>query len=58
VDKSEEKADCIQLAEIFRCHRKGYLEGKTQGEFVATGQVPEFYEALRELGVALGMCIF
>lgn len=48
----------IQLAEIFRFNRKGYIDGKTQGEFVATGQVPEFYEALRERGVALDMDIF
>jgi len=48
----------IQLAEIFRFNRKGYIDGKTQGEFIATGQVPEFYEALRERGVALDMSIF
>lgn len=48
----------IQLAEIFRFDRTGYLDGKTQGKFVATGQVPEFYEALRERGVALDMSIF
>jgi len=48
----------IQLAEIFRFNRKGYIDGKTQGEFIATGQVPEFYEALRERGVSLDMGIF
>lgn len=48
----------VQLSEIFRFVRQGYQDGKTQGSFVATGQVPEFYESLRERGVDVDLEIF
>jgi len=41
----------IQLQDIFVFARDGFLDGKVNGRFVATGAVPEFLEELREAGV-------
>lgn len=49
----------LQLAEIFKFSQTGFDgHGKVQGEFVATGLVPEFYEALHRRGVEVNLRIF
>ncbi|MFP6850305.1 MAG: ATPase, T2SS/T4P/T4SS family [Pseudomonas sp.] len=49
----------IQLNEIFCFRQHGFDQGgRIQGSYQATGQVPEFYEALRNRGVPLDMSIF
>ncbi len=49
----------IQMQDIFRYEQDGYDEdGKLQGRFVATGQVPEFYEQMRKRGLNVDMSIF
>lgn len=49
----------IQLGEIFRFDQKSYGEdGKVQGNFVATGQIPSFYEALRKKGIQMNIDVF
>ncbi len=49
----------IQLGEIFRFNQKGYGDdGKVEGEFVATGQIPSFYEELRNKGIEVDVSIF
>jgi pilus assembly protein CpaF len=48
----------IQLSEIFKFNHEGYRDGKTQGRFIATGQIPEFYEGLRQRGMKPDLGIF
>ncbi|MCG8668333.1 MAG: Flp pilus assembly complex ATPase component TadA [Pseudomonadales bacterium] len=49
----------VQLAEIFKFQQNGYDEnGKIQGDFVATGIIPEFYEDLRKRGIETDISIF
>jgi len=49
----------ILLGEIFRFEQKGYgADEKVQGEFVATGQIPSFYEELRNSGIQVDVKIF
>ncbi len=49
----------IQMQDIFRYEQDGYDDdGKLQGRFVATGQVPEFYEQMRKRGLNVDMSIF
>ncbi len=49
----------IQMQDIFRYEQEGYDEdGKLKGRFVATGQVPEFYEQMRKRGLDVDMSIF
>jgi pilus assembly protein CpaF len=49
----------IQLNEIFRFQQNGFDEnGRVKGEFQATGQVPEFYEALAKRGIPVNLDIF
>lgn len=49
----------IQLGEIFRFDQTGYGDnGKVMGDFVATGQIPAFYEDLRNKGVQVDVNIF
>jgi len=49
----------VQMAEIFSFERQGYdNDGKVNGRFIATGQVPEFYEELRARGYDLDLSIF
>ena len=49
----------MQLQEIFKFDHKGYGEdGKVMGRFVATENIPHFYEELRSQGVELDMKIF
>lgn len=49
----------IQLGDIFRFEQSGYGEdGKVLGKFVATGQIPAFYEALRSNGLKVDVSIF
>ena len=49
----------IQLNEIFRFQQTGFDEnGRVKGYFQATGQVPEFYEALAKRGIPVNLEIF
>jgi len=49
----------IQLQNIFEFRQTGIDQaGKTQGHFTGCGFVPEFYEALRRIGVSLDLGIF
>ncbi len=49
----------IQLQDLFVFRQHGYgADGRVQGEFVATGSIPEFYEALAQRGVATDLSIF
>lgn len=49
----------IQLNEIFRFQQVGFDEnGRIKGHFQATGQVPEFYEALAKRGIPVNLDIF
>jgi len=53
------EGDTIQLNEIFSFKQDGVnSEGKVQGRFLATGRVPEFYEALRNQGVNPDLSLF
>ncbi|GAA0398612.1 hypothetical protein GCM10009133_04310 [Cocleimonas flava] len=49
----------IQLGEIFRFEQNGYGEDdKVKGKFIATGQIPGFYEELRSKGLPVNVDIF
>ncbi len=49
----------VQLGEIFKFKQSGYdAEGRVEGEFIATGLIPGFYENLRERGIPVDMSIF
>ena len=49
----------IQMHDIFRFKQDGFNEeGRVKGQFVPTGQVPEFYEQLRARGLQVDMGIF
>ena len=49
----------IQMQDIFRFEQSGYDEnGKVTGEYKATGQVPEFYEHMRQRGLDVDMSMF
>ncbi len=49
----------IQMSEIFRFRQTGHdQQGRVQGEFEATGLVPEFYEALFKRGVDVDLRVF
>lgn len=49
----------IQLNEIFRFQQTGFDEnGRVKGHFMATGQIPEFYEALAQRGIPVDLAIF
>lgn len=49
----------IQIGEIFRFKQKGYDDnGKVKGDFVPTGQLPSFYEKLRDKGITMDVSIF
>lgn len=48
----------IQIQEIFRYEQTGRKNDRVQGRFRACGQIPSFYEALRERGVMVDLSIF
>jgi len=49
----------VQMQHIFVYRQRGLdAEGRVVGEFAATGRVPEFYEDLRQRGIAVDMSIF
>jgi len=49
----------IQLQDIFLFKQEGFDEnGRVTGEYLATGQVPEFYEKLRARGTQVDMGVF
>jgi pilus assembly protein CpaF len=49
----------IQMQDLFLFRQRGYApDGKVQGEFVATGAIPEFYETLSQRGVQTDLSLF
>ena len=49
----------VQLGELFKFSQSGYdADGKVKGEFKVTGQIPQFYEQLRDRGVSVDLSIF
>lgn len=49
----------IQLQDIYSFNQKGYdSDGKIQGDFSATGAIPEFYEDLAKRGIDVDRSIF
>lgn len=53
------EGDTIQMSEIFKFQQSGYDEsGRVAGDFCATGQIPEFYEELRQRGMEVDLSIF
>jgi pilus assembly protein CpaF len=49
----------IQLQDIFVFRQHGYgADRKVQGEYVATGAIPEFYEALSARGIESDLSLF
>jgi len=53
------EGDKVQLNDIFLFRQEGFdAEGKVVGHFLATGQVPQFYEGLRARGITVDMSIF
>jgi pilus assembly protein CpaF len=55
----EGSSGIVQMNDIFLYKQKGFdSNGKVKGEYVATGQVPQFYEELRERGIKVDMSIF
>jgi len=53
------ESGAVQMQHIFLYKQRGLDEdGRVMGQFQATGRVPEFYEDLRQRGVAVDMEIF
>jgi pilus assembly protein CpaF len=53
------EGDIIQLNDIFVYKQEGFdADGKVIGHFEATGQVPTFFEGLRDRGISVDMSIF
>jgi pilus assembly protein CpaF len=49
----------IQVQDIFLYQQNGYgADGRVQGRFMATGAIPEFYEALSKRGIEVDLSIF
>jgi len=49
----------IQVQDIFRFNQEGYDEnGMVVGKYLATGQIPEFYEKLKARGINIDMQVF
>src|SRR5690606_37685083 len=50
----------IQTQDVFllRARHHSGADGRVEGDFVATGAVPEFYEELAERGVPVDLAIF
>ncbi len=49
----------VQMQNIFLYKQQGIdKDGMVHGEFTATGRIPEFYETLRQQGLATDMSIF
>ncbi|SFM89872.1 ATPase, T2SS/T4P/T4SS family [Halopseudomonas yangmingensis] len=49
----------LQMGEIFRFEQSGRdADGRIQGRLIATGQVPEIYENLRERGINVDISMF
>lgn len=49
----------VQLQDIFRFEQQGVdEERRVRGYFTATGAIPSFYEALREIGVEVDLSFF
>lgn len=53
------EGEIVQLNDIFLFKQEGFdEEGKVMGDYVSTGQVPQFYENLRARGISVDMSIF
>jgi pilus assembly protein CpaF len=49
----------IQLQDLFLFRQRGYgPDGKVQGEFIATGAIPEFYESMSRRGIQTDLSLF
>ena len=53
------EGEIITLQDIFSFEQSGFDEnGKTMGEYVATGFVPRFYEDMKKRGIEVDMDVF
>lgn len=53
------EGNIVQLQDIFVYQQTGFEEdGRVAGHFKATRQIPEFYDELRQRGIAVDMSIF
>lgn len=53
------EGEIVQLNDIFLFKQEGFdEEGKVMGDYVSTGQIPQFYENLRSRGISVDMSIF
>jgi pilus assembly protein CpaF len=53
------EGDTVQMNDIFLYKQQGFdADGRVRGHFVATGQVPQFYQELRERGIDVDLSIF
>jgi len=53
------EGEIVQLNDIFLFKQEGFdEEGKVMGDYVSTGQIPQFYENLRARGISVDMSIF
>ncbi len=49
----------VQMQDIFRFQQDGFdSEGRVTGKYMPTGQIPEFYENLKQRGIGVDMEIF
>jgi len=53
------EGEVIALQDIFQFQQQGFgTDGKVQGQFVATGFVPKFYDELRRRGIPVDLQLF
>jgi len=53
------ESNTLQMSEIFRFQQTGYDENKkVQGDYIATGIIPDFYSQLRKRGIDVDLSIF
>jgi len=53
------EGEIVQLQDIFLFKQEGYdANGKVKGRYVATGNIPEFYQDLSQRGIPVDLSIF
>jgi pilus assembly protein CpaF len=53
------EGDIVQLQDIFLFKQEGYDEkGKVKGRYIATGNIPDFYQDLSQRGIPVDLSIF
>ena len=53
------EGDIVQLQDIFLFKQEGYDEnGKVKGRYIATGNIPDFYQELSQRGIPVDLSIF